>query len=235
MLAARISGDAKTAYPEGRPKKQEGDAEAPANPAEEALKESKGPIQVIVVADVDMLADRMWVNEQNFFGQKIARPTADNGDFLVNAVDNLSGSTDLISLRSRGRSIRPFDKVDELRRDAETRFRTREKELEAKLQDATQKINELQGSKDQAAAMILSPEQEAEIERFKEERNKTRKELRGVKADLQKDIEALKTELVLLNGLAVPLLVAFAGIGVWSVRRKKMVDARKSPARELTR
>lgn len=229
MLAARISGEAKTAYPEGRPKKQAGDAEATPNPSEEVLKESKGPIQVIVVADVDMLGDRLWVSEQNFFGQRIARPTADNGDFVVNATDNLSGSTDLISLRSRGRSIRPFDKVDELRRDAETRFRTKEKDLEAKLRDAEQKINELQGNKDQATAMILSPEQEAEIERFKEERNKTRKELRSVKADLQKDIDVLKTKLVLLNGLAVPILVAFAGLGVSSMRRKKMIDARNAP------
>ncbi len=231
MLAARISGEARTAYPDGRPKKQEGDAEATPNPSEEVLTQSKGPIQVIVVADVDMLGDRMWVNEQNFFGQKIARPTADNGDFLVNAVDNLSGSSDLIGLRSRGRSIRPFDKVDELRRDAETRFRTREKELEAKLQDATQKINELQGNKDQATAMILSPEQEAEVKRFTEERDKTRKELRGVKADLQKDIEALKTRLVRWNGLAVPIMVALAGVGVWGLRRKKMVDARNQPPR----
>jgi len=231
MLAARIAGNARTAYPEGRPKKQEGDAEAQASPTEEVLTESKGPIQVIVVADVDMLGDRMWVNEQNFLGQKIARPTADNGDFLVNAVDNLSGSTDLISLRSRGRSIRPFDKVDELRRDAETRFRQREKDLEAKLQDAQQKITELQASKDQSSAMILSPEQKAELERFEDERNKTRKELRGVKADLQKDIEKLKTKLVVLNGFAVPLLVAFAGVGVWLVRRKKMVDARNQPPR----
>jgi ABC-type uncharacterized transport system involved in gliding motility auxiliary subunit len=230
MLAARVSGPAKTAYPEGRPKKQEGDAEAQPSPAEAPLTESKGPINVIVVADVDMLSDKMWVREQNLFGQRIAIPQADNGSFVVNAADNLSGSTDLISLRSRGRSLRPFDKVVELRRDAESKFRQKEKDLEAKLRDAEQKINELQGSKDQKGALILSPEQEAEIERFRGERNRTRKELRAVKADLQKDIEALKTELVLLNGLGVPLLVAVAGLGVWGVRRKKMMDARSGRA-----
>jgi len=226
MLAARVTGPAKTAYPEGRPAKQEGDAESTPDPNEEVLKESKGPIQVVVVADVDLLSDRMWVRTQNFFGQTLATTQADNGAFAVNAADNLSGSTDLISLRSRGRSIRPFDTVDELRKDAESKFRQKEKDLEAKLRDAETKINELQGNKDETSALILSPEQEAEIERFKDARNQARKDLRGVKADLQKDIEVLKTKLVLINGLSVPILIALAGIAVWSVRRKKMIDAR---------
>lgn len=230
MLAARVSGNVKTAYPEGRPKMQEGDAEAAPNPSDEVLKESKGPINMVIVADVDLLSDRMWVRTQNFFGQTVAMTQADNGAFAVNAADNLSGSSDLISLRSRGRSIRPFDKVDELRKEAESKFRQKEKDLEAKLRDAEQKINELQGSKDATSALILSPEQEAEIERFKEERNKTRKDLRAVKADLQKDIEGLKTDLVLVNGLAVPFMIALAGVGVWSVRRKKMIDARTGRA-----
>lgn len=233
-LAARITGTVKTAFPEGRPLRQEGDAEVATDPNEVVLTESKGPINLVVVADVDVLSDRMWVRTQNFLGQTIAMTQADNGAFAVNAADNLAGSSDLISLRSRGRSIRPFDTVDELRKDAESKFRAKEKDLEAKLRDAEQRINELQGNKDQSSAMILSPEQEAEIERFKDERNKTRKELRGVKADLQKDIEFLKTKLVLINGLAVPFLIAFAGIGVWSVRRKKMIDARTGRAGELT-
>jgi ABC-type uncharacterized transport system involved in gliding motility auxiliary subunit len=230
MLAARVSGPVKTAYPEGRPKKQDGDAEAPADPNEVVLGESKGPINLVVVADVDLLSDRMWVRTQNFLGQTIAMTQADNGAFAVNVADNLSGSSDLISLRSRGRSIRPFDKVDELRKDAEEKFRAKEKDLEAKLQDAEKRINDLQGDKDQSSALILSPEQEAEIAQFKEERSKVRKELRGVKADLQKGIETLKTELVLINGLAVPCLIALAGVGVWGVRRKKMIDARTGRA-----
>lgn len=226
MLAARISGPVKTAYPDGRPKKQEGDAEVAPDPAEEVLKESKAPVNIVVVADVDVLSDRMWVRTQNFFGQTIAMTQADNGAFAVNVVDNLSGSSDLISLRSRGRSIRPFDKVDELRKEAEAQFRQKEKDLEAKLRDAQQKIDELQGGKDDSSALIISPETLAEVKRFEEERNKTRKELRAVKAGLQSGIEGLKTDLVLINGLAVPVLVLLAGVGIAGVRRKKMIEAR---------
>ncbi|MBL8861334.1 MAG: Gldg family protein [Planctomycetes bacterium] len=226
MLAARVTGPARTAYPEGRPAAQLGDGETAPNPAEQVLQESRGPIQVVVVADVDLLADRMWVQMLNFFGQTVARTSADNGAFVVNLADNLSGSSDLISLRSRGRSIRPFEKVDELRKAAETRSRQKAKDLEAALREAERKINELQGSSDASNALIITPEMKAELEKFQAERNKTRKELRAVKADLNKDIEGLKTRLVLINGLSVPFLVALAGIAVWSVRRRKMIDAR---------
>jgi len=145
---------------------------------------------------------------------------------VINAVDNLSGSNDLISLRSRGRSIRPFDRVADIRRDAEARSREKEKELEAKLRDAETKINALQGNKDAKSAMILSPEQQAEIEKFREERVKARKDLRAVKYDQKRDIDTLKINLMWANAAAVPLLVLLSGIGVWWVRRKRMQAAR---------
>lgn len=225
-VAVRVSGPAKSAFPDGRPKKDDGTEE----PAVESVKESAN-INVVVVADVDMLTDRLWVRVQNFFGQKVAVPQADNATFVSNTVDNLAGSNDLISLRSRGRSIRPFDKVVELRKEAESSFRSKQKDLEAKLKDAEAKIAELQAGKDAGSALILSPEQEAEIEKFRQERIKTRKELRNVKHDLEKDIQGLKSELVVWNAVAVPLLVALVGLFVWRVRQKRMMDARSAARR----
>jgi ABC-type uncharacterized transport system involved in gliding motility auxiliary subunit len=226
VVAARISGPAKSAFPDGRPKKDDGSEEPPV----ESAKDSQA-INVVVVADVDVLTDRLWVRVQNFFGQKVAVPQADNATFVSNTVDNLAGSTDLISLRSRGRSIRPFDVVADMRKDAEAKFRVRQKELEAKLKDAEAKIAELQSNKDAGSALILSPEQEAEIARFRDERVKTRKELRAVKRELEKDIKGLKTSLVLVNAALVPLLVAVAGVLAWRLRQKKMMEARAAARR----
>lgn len=224
ILAARISGPAKTAFPEGKPKPA---TDAPdTTAAEDSLKESKGPINVVVVADADMLSDDMWVRVQNFFGQRIAQPLADNGALLVNAVDNLSGSNDLISLRSRGRSQRPFDKVIDLRREAEGKFRQKEKDLEAKLKDIAERINKLQGNTDSDGALILTPEAQAEIEKFRDEQLATKAELRKVKHDLNADIESLKWSLVWKVVLLVPIVVLLAGIVVWAVRRNKMKTAR---------
>jgi ABC-type uncharacterized transport system involved in gliding motility auxiliary subunit len=232
MLAARIQGPAQTAFPEGKPKQQVADGEAPPPAdADQALKESNGPINVIVVADVDMLADRSWVEIMELFGQRMMQPRASNGNFLVNSVDNLSGSNDLISLRSRGRSIRPFDKVIELRRDAESKYRQKEKALEDELAATEKKINDLQAGKDTESALILSPEQEAEIERFRAERVKTRGELRNVKRELNTEIESLKRMLLGVNGFLVALLVLAVGIVVGSILRSRMQQARTSGAR----
>lgn len=222
MLAARVSGPAKTAYPEGKPKPESAsDGSVPTEPDAPALKESQGPINVIVVADADMLEDRFWTRTQNFFGQKVAMPTANNADFAINALDNLSGSNDLISLRSRGRFNRPFDKVVEIRRQAETSFHQREKELEDKLRDTETKIAELQNKKDGASSLILSPEQQKEIEQFRDEKVKTRKELRKVKHDMQKDIESLDTRLKMANILLIPALVILYAIGAAFARSQR--------------
>ncbi len=222
MLAARVNGPAKTAYPDGKPKPPDSkDATPP--PADDGtqLKESKEPINVIVVADADMLQDQFWTRTQNFFGQHIAVPTAGNADFVVNALDNLTGSNDLISLRSRGRFNRPFDRVVEIRKQAETSFHQKEKELEDKLADTEKKINDMQSSKDSKSAMILSPEQQKAIEGFRDEKVKTRKELRKVKHEMQKDIESLGTTLKFVNIGLMPLLVIVAAIGAAALRSSR--------------
>lgn len=220
MLAARVNGPAKTAYPDGQPKAHEEGSPPPAADPNQ-LKESKGPINVIVVADADLLQDQFWTRTQNFFGQRIAVPTAGNADFTINAIDNLSGSNDLITLRSRGRFNRPFDKVLEIRKAAETSFHQKEKELEDKLADTEKKIADLQTSKDNKSSAILSPEQQKAIEGFRDEKVKTRKELRKVKHEMQKDIESLGTTLKFVNIGLMPALVILAAIGIAAVRSNR--------------
>ena len=240
-LAARVSGPAKSAYPEGNPSQpadEEGeepeDGEEPdeteegeESADEEAsshLAESNGPIQVIVAADADMLSDAVWVQIANFLGTRMGSPTADNGSFLINAIENLTGNADLISLRSRGSFSRPFTRKRELARQADERFRAKEQELEARLQETEREINELQQQKDAGSVMILSPEQQDALERFEEDRLQVRKELRKVRHDLRKDIESLGMRLKFANIGLVPLLIAVAGLAltvVQSTRRNK--------------
>lgn len=231
MVGARVTGPAKTAYPDGKPKadtpENGGEEPKPDDPAE-LLKESK-EINVIVVADCDLLHDSFWTRTQNFFGQKIAIPMANNADLVINALDNLSGSNDLISLRSRGRFNRPFEKVAEIRREADTRFGKKVKELEDKLKDAEERINALQGQKEGAASsLILSPEQQKEVEQFREQRDKTRKELRAIKHDRDKDIEALGSVLKFGNILLIPILLIAAAAGLAFARTNRAKAAASS-------
>jgi ABC-type uncharacterized transport system involved in gliding motility auxiliary subunit len=175
------------------------------------------------VADTDMLADPLWVRTQNVFGQRFAVAWANNGDFLANSVDNLAGSADLISVRGRQSFFRPFTKVDELRRQAGDQLRAKEKELDQELKDTEQKLSALEAGRSGAqASMTLSPEQEAELERFQQERLRIRKELRDTRRSLDVEIEALGTRLKAINIALVPLLLALGAIFLEITRRRRL-------------
>jgi ABC-type uncharacterized transport system involved in gliding motility auxiliary subunit len=205
ILAARVSGPAKSAYPDGPPKVEtpEDGHEKKDEPSGDSIKESKG-INVIVVADCDLLSDSMWIQ---MLGGQIPVAGANNGDFVINALDNLSGSNDLISLRSRGRFNRPFDRVADIRRASEKEFGQKVKQLEAQLKDADARISEIQSQKGAQGSMILTPEAQKEVEKFQQARLQTRKELRANKHDRDKDIEALGARLKFFNIFLIPVLI----------------------------
>ncbi|HEX5788067.1 MAG TPA: Gldg family protein [Woeseiaceae bacterium] len=185
------------------------------------LAESAQPANVIIVADVDILSDHLWVSVQNFFGQQIATAFAANGAFVVNALESLSGSPDLISVRSRGSWSRPFTRVDELRADAEARFLETEQRLEQQLDETERRLAELQSARDDTGSLLLTDEQEAEIDRFIEQRAEIRRELRAVQRGLDEDIDTLGTWLKVINILLIPLLLVVAAIVVlWRRRRR---------------
>jgi ABC-type uncharacterized transport system involved in gliding motility auxiliary subunit len=207
-LAARLSGPAKTAYPQGIEGIKDG-------------LQSADSINVIVVADTDLLSDRMWVQVQDFFGQRIPQPWADNATFTINALDNLSGSDALISVRSRGRFTRPFEVVTALQREAESSFRQKEEELQNRLAETDQKLAELQTNDDPQKTLELTPEQQATVQQFMQEKVKLRKELRDVRFQLNADIESLGRTLKLLNIVLVPAVLTLLVLALWWWRRRK--------------
>ncbi len=242
MIAARIEGKAKTAYPDGitieEPVASEDEAtdpdataEADADKEPQTVSRSIKPevtetdkLNVLVVSDTDILSDRLWVQIQEFFGQRVVSPWANNGDFLVNALDNLSGNADLINIRSRGRFTRPFDVVESLRREAEERFADQQRELESRLDETEAKLAELQSARSGADSnsAILSPEQEQALLSFQEEKLKIRKALRDVQHSLDQDIDDLGRKLKLVNIVLVPLaLTVIALLVMWWRRHRR--------------
>jgi ABC-type uncharacterized transport system involved in gliding motility auxiliary subunit len=218
-LGARVNGIVPSAFPAGPP----AGVTLPAGQLD--LKVSAKPLNLIVFADADMLSDFLWVRSQNFFGQRLTQAFASNGDLVQNSLDNLSGSADLISVRGRASFTRPFERVEKLRRRANERFHAKEQELEQQLQATEEKLTALQakggGDKSKgSAALILTPAEEQEIERFQQQKLRIRKELRAVRAGLDEDIKGLGTTLKIINIILVPVL--FAGIALllaWSRRR----------------
>lgn len=216
VLAARVSGAFETAFPEGPPA---GLSESPDRPEHRAAAETRP--QLIVVADTDMLSDRMWVQVQNFFGQRILQAFADNGSFAVNGVDNLTGSSDLIAVRSRGTFSRPFERVEDLRREADANFRAQEQTLQQELDETESRLQALQSAKDEDNMLIITPEQQAELLRFQDEKLRIRKALRDVRRNLDRSIEQLGTTLKVINIGLVPLLLSVVAIAVAMVRVRR--------------
>lgn len=228
VLAARISGPAKTAFPDGPPpaEKKDGDkaaADKPAaaKPAAAQIKESAKPVNVLLIADADLLDDRFWVRQQQMFGQSVYVPIAANADLLVNAIDNMSGSGDLIALRSRGRSQRPFEVIDSMRRQAEQQFLARQRQLERKLEDTQKQLAELQSKTQEQSNALLTAEQEAALTTFRNDLLETRRELRAVQHELNRDIESLQTLVKFINIGLIPLLAAVVAVGLGIALRRR--------------
>jgi ABC-type uncharacterized transport system involved in gliding motility auxiliary subunit len=279
MVAARISGDAVSAFPDGPPKKPEPakaeadkkdttkkdtvvkaesikdssletatlpDAKAakpesvtpPGDKAEEPKKKqrphiakSQKPLNVVLIADTDMLHERFWIRIQDFFGQRVMSPFSNNGDLVVNTLDNLSGSSDLISLRSRGTAQRPFTMVEALRADADQLYRKKEQDLVKRLAEAEKRIDELQGKSGGVAGdkpggdVKLSEDQrksfDGEMQTLQTDLLAIRKELRTVQLDLRKDIERLNGWLRFINIGLVPIAVGVLAIVLGIVRARR--------------
>jgi ABC-type uncharacterized transport system involved in gliding motility auxiliary subunit len=224
VIAARVRGELQSAFPQ-----------PPAAPAEAREKvtlpehraKTEGTANMVVVADTDLLADRYWVRVQEFFGQQEATPFSDNGAFVANLVGTLAGGDALIGLRSRGTSLRPFDLVEDMNRNAEARFRQTEQELSKHLDETQKKLAELRtgrGSANQNA--VISEQQRETIDALRRDIADTRGKLRNVQLELRRDIRTLETQLRLFNIVLVPAVLAALAIVLGLARRQRRARAR---------
>ena len=236
-LAVRISGKAKSAFPDGPPKMDpsvEGDKNAPPATPLPHVAESAESIGVIVVADCDMLSDQFWIQAQHIGNMVIGyNEVSDNGAFTAGAVDNLSGSTELMGLRARGKFARPFTKIHELEVEAQQRYHAKEEELKKKLTETEQKINAMQKERPNAkdAKLVLTPEQHQAIDGFKAQMAQTRKELREVKFNLDKDTRSLQTWLMALNIGLMPAIIAVFAVGLAGYRASRRAADRQAASK----
>ena len=213
-LAARLSGTFKTAFPKG-PDWTEGST----NAIPEVVASGKGA--VVIFADSDFLADNFCVQTMNTIFGQIAQPINDNLVLFSNIIEQYAGREELIGVRSRGPSNRPFVKVNELEAKAMAKWQRKQSELEAALQETQQRLSALQKQKTGNDRMILSREQQEEIAQFRKVQADTRRQLKNVRKELTSDIDSLGLMLKVLNILAIPALVVFFGIFRGLKRRKR--------------
>ena len=226
VLAARLFGTLDSAFPDGPPKP----ATAPGAPPDaakpdaakadgETLKRSSKPINVVLVGDADMLMDRDWIQQQSLFGQQIAQPFANNGDFVINAIEEMAGGPALADLRGRGVSWRPFELIQRMEADADAQYSAKQQELQQQLKDTEAKLSQLpkaaEGSND-----VLTPEQLHAIEGFRAQLLGIRSQLRDVQFALRRNVDNLESFVTALNVGVVPVLVAIFVL-VFALRRPR--------------
>jgi ABC-type uncharacterized transport system involved in gliding motility auxiliary subunit len=229
IIAARVRGMLKSAFPGPPPlaKDQKRPDHFPAH-----ITETAKPASMVVVADSDILADRFWVRISDFFGQPTATPFADNGPFVANLVGTLSGSDALIGLRSRGDTNRPFTLVADMQAHAEAQFRQKEQALQTHLTDVQKQIRSLRtgagpGSGPDKADAAITPEQRAAIDAAQTDILETRRQLRAVQLDLNRDINRLETETRIVTIIAVPAVLTVLAIGIGLMQRRRRARARR--------
>lgn len=223
-LAMRITGPAKSAFPDGQPNKPE-DTTAQADGGYQHIKESAGPVNVVVVADTDFLHERFWAETRELVGQRFVVPYANNADFVVNAMENLLGGSALSDLRGRGETNRPFELVQDIRQEAERQYQAKEQRLQQELNEVRGKLETLLQRKDTAGGAVLSDEERQAIEEFRSKMIAIRQELRDVQRALREDIDRLDALLKFLNIAAIPLLLGLIALVVTVARRVRRPKA----------
>ena len=220
-LAVRLEGKFKTSFPDGKPKAEDKDAEKPDDKPGDSLKETKVDNAVLLIGDTDFLSDQFSVQVQNFFGQKMITPRNGNLALTQNIVEQLAGDQNLIGVRSRGTLNRPFTVVQEMQAQANARFQAEIAKVQKEVDETNQKLNEMQGKKQGNQRFVLSPEQQAEMDNFKQKRAEANKKLKKVRRELAQDIESLELRTKVINIAGMPILVTLLGIGLAVVRKQK--------------
>jgi len=224
-LAIRLSGKFKTAFPAGKPKPPEAEPnekKEDASPPETTLKESKHETTIVLVGDSDMIQDRVAVRQVgNPFGQRLFMPANGNLAFAENLIDQLTGDSNLIAVRSRASRERPFTVVKKMQADAEASYRSKIKELEDGLADAQRKIGQLQSGKQEGQRFILSPQQQEELANFRKKEAEAKTQLKEVRKKLRADIDSLENRIKWLDIAGMPALVALTGLVFAIVKRRR--------------
>jgi len=247
VLGARLTGEVATAFPDGPPPRTVAKtaAEFAATPDAPQLMRSERPINVILVADADLLQDRFWLRKRQFFGREVEEAIAGNADFVVNALGNLAGSDALLKLRSRGVSQRPFERIRSIERDAESRLRDKERALQDKLRETQEKIAGLEGVRatedartgERSVVVSLTASQRAEVETLRGQMLSIRRQLHAVRRGLREEVEGLEAWLQFANIGLVPIALSVVVIivGLVRVARRRHYHLNALSARGLHR
>lgn len=193
-------------------------------PPDHVAEASGSDSAVILFADADMFFDAFSLSQDQMTGSLVAINS--NIPMFLNAVELLSGGGDLLAVRSRASTQRPFVKLDEMREKVEVEFRPKLQGLEKQLNDTVEKISTMKVKLDtKTRTLMLDPEQQKQLDELTATQAKISKEVREVRKQQNREIDWIKFTLKMLNILFMPLLVISVGL-VLAMRRRAATAAR---------
>ena len=221
-----VTGKFKSSFPEGI--EIETGPEDPNEPEKTkkritGLTEAEDNCAVVVFADVDFISD-MLAYRDFFFGKTAL---GDNSALLMNAIDELRGSSDLISIRSRGNFRRPFIVVDEIERQAEAETAEEEAKINAEIAGFQKELKSIlasakEGEEEIIGSSILQKKSILELKIHQAQR-----QLRQVKMKRRERIEHLGNILRNFNILVAPVVILIIAITLGvrrSVRKRHYIS-----------
>jgi len=218
-LATHLSGKFRSAFPNGPPGDAGGEEENEEDTENNHLAEASETGNVFLIADIDMFYDNFAYNVQNFGGMRMVSPINGNSTLMFNLIDQAVGSRHLIGSRSRSALRRPFTVVADMEADFNKQVGAKIEEFQARQREAQERLNELQAQKAQGTELYLSPEQEAEIQKLREEQVKYSRLIREQEIDLRRQKDQLAGRITKLNVGVMPSIVILIGLGLYLNRR----------------
>ncbi|MEO1793369.1 MAG: Gldg family protein [Pseudomonadota bacterium] len=209
VLAGRLGGELKSAYPDGKPSGSEFSGAH--------LKTATKAPNVLLVADADMVMDRNWIRQRQVLGQSFADAFASNGAFVLNAIEQMAGGVALADLRGRGVSWRPFERIEALEKRAEAQYQKKQQALTKKLRETEARLQKLSATDQVASGAAVSDKTMRAVDQFRGELLATRAELRGVQLELNREVDSLKSWLTATNIAIVPAAIGALALlfAVW--------------------
>jgi ABC-2 type transport system permease protein len=236
VMGFLVAGRLKSAFPEGieveeKAKAEENDPNTPkaAKKHITGMKEASADCAVAVFSDVDFLWDPLAYVSYGIFGKA---PAGDNAALLLNTVEVLGGSGDLISIRSRGSYRRPFTVVDEIEQKAEQATAAKVELINAQIAGFNKELQDLVSSKDSQAQDVFGSTIIQKKRALELNIHNAQRQLRAVRAKSLEEKEQLGNSLRRLDMLAVPsvIMVVALGLGIWRSMRKRHYISHASDA-----
>ncbi|MFW5857602.1 MAG: Gldg family protein [Planctomycetota bacterium] len=183
--------------------------------------------RLLVVADVDFMSDMIAYRNHQLFGPI---QQGDNATFLLNAVDVLGGSSDLVAVRSRGRFERPFTVVERIRAEAAKETDAEIEKFNKKIQDLNAELSRLREGSGGDNAALIEKEAMEKIRRLEASRRDAEQQIRRLQNQRRQRVEALKREVRLWNLAAAPavILLIACGLALFRASRARRYAAQRT-------